>query len=254
MKIVRAGWSLLVPRRSLAVAPRRPRRSARCGREPAARRVRIAHPERPRAPDQDPRRRGPVRAARRAGHPAAGERQLGVAPVLVESRRAAIDSVANADGVSRPGLALVTFFGQRTNARFDPQTLTVMARSREFRPLGIVPFSGRFTSQQLDVREQVSGIYPLRGGPAGQRLVHLPVRGTYSDDWQGKQRMLDRERARVAPRERASVRRHDDELVGRSRLAAPTRRRRAARADCRAMADASKGHAPRVPLRRVQTG
>src|SRR5262245_5482871 len=68
---------------------------------------------------------------------------------VVESRRAAIDSVANATGVSRPGLALVTFFGQRANARFDPQTLSVLVRSREFRPLGIVPFSGRFTSQQL---------------------------------------------------------------------------------------------------------
>ena len=78
---------------------------------------------------------------------------------LVAIRRAAIDSVANMSGVSRPGLALVTFFGQRADARFDPQTLTLLIRSREFRPLGIVPFSGRFTSQQLDVREQVSAIY-----------------------------------------------------------------------------------------------
>jgi hypothetical protein len=78
---------------------------------------------------------------------------------LVESRRRSIDSLATAAGISRPGLALVTFFGQRANARFDPQTLTVIVRSRELRPLGIVPFSGRFNSQQLEVREQVSGIY-----------------------------------------------------------------------------------------------
>ncbi|HET8834191.1 MAG TPA: hypothetical protein VFN08_05625 [Gemmatimonadales bacterium] len=125
---------------------------------------------------------------------------------VVESKRAAIDSVANASGVSRPGLALVTFFGQRVNARFDPQTLTVSARSREFRPLGIVPFSGRFTSQQLNVREQVSAIYLFEEDlPVNDSFIVLYA-GQASDDWQGKQRSLDRERARVASRERGSVR------------------------------------------------
>ena len=62
-------------------------------------------------------------------------------------------------GISRPGLALVTFFGQRANARFDPQSLTLVTRNRVFQPLGIVPFTPRFTSQQLDVREQVSAIF-----------------------------------------------------------------------------------------------
>ncbi len=125
---------------------------------------------------------------------------------VVESRRPAIDSVAHANGVSRPGLALVTFYGQRTNARFEPQTLTVMARSREFRPLGIVPYSGQFTSQQLDVREQVSGIFLFEEDlPVNDSFTFLYA-GITSDDWQGKQRTLDRERARVASRERASVR------------------------------------------------
>ncbi|MGH7513317.1 MAG: hypothetical protein ACREOQ_10380 [Gemmatimonadales bacterium] len=125
---------------------------------------------------------------------------------VVESRRAAIDSVANAAGVSRPGLALVTFFGQRTNARFDPQTLTVTARSREFRPLGIVPFSGRFTSQQLDVREQVSAVYLFEEDLPVNDSFTVLYAGQPSGDWQGKQRTLDRERARVALRERGSVR------------------------------------------------
>jgi len=125
---------------------------------------------------------------------------------VVESKRTAIDSVANAAGVSRPGLALVTFFGQRVNARFDPQTLTVSARSREFRPLGIVPFSGRFTSQQLDVREQVSGIYLFEELLPVNDSFTVLYAGQASDDWQGKQRTLDRERARVASRERGSVR------------------------------------------------
>lgn len=125
---------------------------------------------------------------------------------VVESKRTAIDSVANAAGVSRPGLALVTFFGQRVNARFDPQTLTVSARSREFRPLGIVPFSGRFTSQQLDVREQVSAIYLFEEDLPVNDSFTVLYAGQPSDDWQGKQRTLDRERARVASRERGSIR------------------------------------------------
>jgi hypothetical protein len=125
---------------------------------------------------------------------------------VVLSRRASIDSVANAAGVSRPGLALVTFFAQRANARFDPQTVTVRVRSREFRPLGIVPFSGQFTSQQLDVREQVSGIYLFEEDlPVNDSFVVLYA-GQPSDDWQGKQRTLERERARVALRVQTDTR------------------------------------------------
>lgn len=125
---------------------------------------------------------------------------------LVESRRAAIDSVADMSGISRPGLALVTFFGQRANARFDPQTLIVLVRNREFRPLGIVPFSGRFTSQQLDVREQVSGIYLFEEDLPVNDSFSIQYAGQTSDDWQGKQRALDRERGRVAQRARGGVR------------------------------------------------
>jgi hypothetical protein len=121
---------------------------------------------------------------------------------LVESRRRSIDSLATAAGISRPGLALVTFFGQRANARFDPQTLTVIVRSRELRPLGIVPFSGRFNSQQLDVREQVSGIYLYEEDLPVNDSFTISYAGQTSDDWQRKQPVLDRERARVALRER----------------------------------------------------
>jgi hypothetical protein len=125
---------------------------------------------------------------------------------VVQSRRAGIDSVANAAGVSRPGLALVTFFAQRDNARFDPQSVTVRIRGREYRPLGIVPFSGQFTSQQLDVRQQVSGIFLFEQDlPVNDSFVVLYA-GQPSDDWQGKQRILERERARVALREQSSAR------------------------------------------------
>jgi hypothetical protein len=125
---------------------------------------------------------------------------------LVQSRRAAIDSVAERSGITRPGLALVTFFGQRADARFDPQTLLVLVRNREFRPLGIVPFSNRFTTQQLDVREQVSGIYLFEENLPVNDSFTIGYAGQASDDWQRKQPTLDRERARVALRARDSGR------------------------------------------------
>ncbi len=125
---------------------------------------------------------------------------------LVDSRRPSIDSVARASGISRPGLALVTFFAQRANARFDPQTLTLVTRNRVFKPLGIVPFSARFSAQQLDVREQVSAIYLFEEDLPVNDSFAISYAGLTSEDWERRQPTLDRERARVASRSRASAR------------------------------------------------
>ena len=121
---------------------------------------------------------------------------------LVDSRRTTIDSVARASGISRPGLALVTFFGQRANARFDPQRLTLLTRNRVFQPLGIVPFTPRFSSQQLSVREQVSAIFLFEEDLPVNDSFTISYGGISSDDWQRRQPQLDRERARVASRAR----------------------------------------------------
>jgi hypothetical protein len=123
---------------------------------------------------------------------------------LVHSRRASIDSVARRAGLSRPGLALVSFFGLRAGARFDPQTLTVDIRNRVYQPRGIVPFSPRFTSQQLDLREQVTGIYIFEEHLPVTDDFHFSYQGLDSEDWQDKQPRLDRERARVTARARVS--------------------------------------------------
>jgi hypothetical protein len=121
---------------------------------------------------------------------------------LVESRRRVIDSIAARSGTSQPGLALVTFFGQQEGIRFDPQTVALLIRNRYLRPIGIVPFSPRFNSQQLNVREQVSAIFLFEEEmPVGDSF-RFNYGGIDSDDWQGKQRRLDQERARVAARSR----------------------------------------------------
>jgi hypothetical protein len=121
---------------------------------------------------------------------------------LLENNRRGIDSVAARAGVSQPGLALVTFFGRRSDVRFDPQTLTVMIRNRIFRPLGLLPLTPRFTSQQLGVRDQVSAIYLFEEDLPVDDSFTLSYGTMNSADWQSKQHALDRERARVAARSR----------------------------------------------------
>lgn len=122
---------------------------------------------------------------------------------LIHSRRASIDSVARLYGLSAPGLALVTFFGGREGARFDPSTLTLGIRNRDLRPSGIVPLSPRFTSQQLGVREQVSAIFLFEELFPVTDDFNFAYQGLVSDSWEDKQRLLDRERGRVAARARA---------------------------------------------------
>lgn len=121
---------------------------------------------------------------------------------LLETRRRAIDSVAARAGVTEPGLALVTFFGQHPDTRFDPQTLNLLVRNRVFQPLGVIPLGAKFSSQQLGVREQASAIYLFEEEIPVNDSFSLSYGALTSDDWQGKQGTLDRERARVASRVR----------------------------------------------------
>ena len=123
---------------------------------------------------------------------------------LVETRRRSIDSVASRAGVTEPGLALVSFFGLRPDTRFDPQTLTVRLRNRALQPLGIIPINARFTSHQLDQREQTSAIYLFEEDLPVDDSFSLSYGALISEDWQTKQPLIDRERARVSARARTS--------------------------------------------------
>jgi hypothetical protein len=126
--------------------------------------------------------------------------------LLVESKRRAIDSVASRAGVTEPGLALVSFFGLRPDTRFDPQTLTLLIRNRVFPPLGIIPISAKFTSQQLNAGEQASAIYLFEQDIPVNDSFSLSYGALLSEDWQTKQPILNRERARVAARARETPR------------------------------------------------
>lgn len=119
---------------------------------------------------------------------------------LVESRRVAIDSAARESGLTRPGLALVTFFALRSAARYDPDLVNLTYRSQLLRPEGIVPYTGNFTSRQLDVRQQATAIYlfqePL---PVFERfeLVYGPSQAEWNDE---VLRRIGIERSRVQSR------------------------------------------------------
>jgi hypothetical protein len=125
---------------------------------------------------------------------------------LVEARRRSIDSVASRAGVTEPGLALVSFFGLRPNTRFDPQTLTLRLRNRALQPLGIIPINARFTSQQLNQREQASAIYLFEEDLPVDDSFTLSYGALISEDWRAKQPLIDRERARVSARSREQQR------------------------------------------------
>ena len=118
---------------------------------------------------------------------------------ILQTRAAQLDSVSRRNGVAVPGILFVTFFARRNGARFDPQNLSVVIRNQLYRPIGVVPYSSNFNSQQLDVRQQASGLLLFE--------ATLPVfepfsvsYGTATSDWEGKLTRIQRERARVMGR------------------------------------------------------
>ncbi|HEY8197969.1 MAG TPA: hypothetical protein VIG04_13385, partial [Gemmatimonadales bacterium] len=86
---------------------------------------------------------------------------------------------------------------------FDPQTLTLLIRNRDFRPLGVIPLDSKFASQQLNAREQASAIYLFEEDIPVEDSFTLSYGTLVSDDWQTKQSLLNGERARVSARIRS---------------------------------------------------
>lgn len=113
-----------------------------------------------------------------------------------------IDSVSRQHGVSAPGLLLVTFFGRRQGARFDPQNINLQMRNQLWRPIGAVPYSTNFNSQQLDVRQQATGIILFEEPIPVFEEFGVSYLAT-SADWEGKLNKIRRERSRVLGRVRA---------------------------------------------------
>ena len=121
---------------------------------------------------------------------------------LARQRAGQIDSVSRQNGVSLPGVFLVTFFGRRPGARFDPQNLNLQVRGQLFRPIGLVAYSANFNSQQLDQRQQATGLI-LFEEPVPVFETFTVSYGVATDAWEGKLARIQRERSRVLGRVRA---------------------------------------------------
>ncbi len=121
---------------------------------------------------------------------------------LTASRQNAIDSIGDRAGVATPGLVLVSFFATRQDARFDAQDINLTIRNRLFRPLGVVPVTPSFTSQQLAQRRRATAIYVFEEEIPVYEAFTVSYGAFASNDWEGKLTLIERERARVAGKAR----------------------------------------------------
>jgi hypothetical protein len=122
---------------------------------------------------------------------------------MVESRRASIDSVGRQYGAAVPGLMLVSFYGLRQNAQFDPNLVTVAARNHVFRPIGLVPLGASFNNNQLDLRGQATAIYVFEIRFPVTEPIAVSYGALTSNDWANRLPTLERERQRVTARAQA---------------------------------------------------
>ncbi|HET9064329.1 MAG TPA: hypothetical protein VFN22_00715 [Gemmatimonadales bacterium] len=112
--------------------------------------------------------------------------------------QAAIDSVVARQGLRRPGLVLVSFFGLAPNTSFDPSLLLLVdSRNRPVRPAGFVPLSASFSAQRLDVRDQAMGIVIYETVIPVTEPFTLTYLDASTDEWQRRLSRFDRERARI---------------------------------------------------------
>lgn len=120
---------------------------------------------------------------------------------LVAQFRTRIQEAAARQGISAPGLALVTFYSRQTGARYEPQDISILAPGREYRPVGMLPYSANFNNGQLDLRQLASAIYlfeePL---PVETNFGVRYGITTVPDAWAGIRLRLDREKSRVISR------------------------------------------------------
>jgi hypothetical protein len=119
---------------------------------------------------------------------------------VVASRQAAIDSATRETGLAEPGLALVTFFALRSDARFDPENLNLLYRNQLYRPAAMVPITGNFSGRQLNVRTQASAIYLFEIPLPVFEGFDLTYAGLQSSVWNEALRRIERARTQVLAR------------------------------------------------------
>jgi hypothetical protein len=124
---------------------------------------------------------------------------------LLRTRATELSEAGTRAGIARPTVFMVTFLGVVPAARFSPEDLTITSRSRLYRPLGIVPLSPRWSSYQLEAREQAAALYLFDEGILLSEALTVSYQGMANDAWGRAVTLLERERARAAARARTAV-------------------------------------------------
>ena len=124
---------------------------------------------------------------------------------LLRTRAPELSDASARAGISRPTVFMVTFLGVVPAARFSPEDVTITSRSRLYRPLGIVPLSPRWSSYQLEAREQAAALYLFEEGIPLSEPLTVSYQGLANDAWARAVTLLERERARAAARARTAV-------------------------------------------------
>lgn len=124
---------------------------------------------------------------------------------MLRTRATDLTDAATRAGVARPMVFMVTFLGVVSAARFSPDDVTITSRGRLFRPVGIVPLSPRWSSNQLDAREQAAALYLYEEGIGLAEQLTVSYQGLTNDSWGRVVSLLERERARAAARARTAA-------------------------------------------------
>ncbi len=124
---------------------------------------------------------------------------------LLQSRAAALDSIAQRSGTSTPGHALVSFFALRPDAAYDPENLGLFIRNQLYRPIGILPFTGDFNARRLDVRQSATAVYVFESPIPVYEEFEVVYGPRTSDGWRDVLPRIERERARVMARAAADT-------------------------------------------------
>jgi hypothetical protein len=121
---------------------------------------------------------------------------------LLKTKQAEIDAAARRAGVLHPTLVMVTFLGVVPQARFNPDDLSITSLGQLYRPVGIVPLSPRWSSYQLEAREQAVAIYLFEAGISFRDALSVSYQDATNNSWTAVLRLLDRERLQVLARAR----------------------------------------------------
>ncbi len=122
---------------------------------------------------------------------------------LHEALADSVQQIARQQGIGRPTLFFVTFFGLQERARFEPEIVTITSQNRFFRPVAILPRSPQWSRRQLNQRETASAVYIFDEGIELREPFTVSYDVLTSNRWERVLRVLDRERSRAISRARA---------------------------------------------------